>query len=136
LSAPDARVASGRASVIVVDFTTYALFFLSVAHAPSMWLPFKALILGVLLYLVHQGSLFSRNGLVLVYSISIVELVFSFDEPSAYGQVPLAYTVVSLLGYALCCVLLLRPNVRAFMRHQRIASLSPPSADPHDDPHT
>jgi hypothetical protein len=111
--------------VIIVGFATYALFFLTAAYDFGPLLLLIGLAEAVLLYLTYQGTAWARGGLVLVFSISAAELLFSAFETLPPGEAPGAFTLAHTLAYAASIVILLRSSVTAFMRHQRLARLMP-----------
>jgi len=102
---------------------TYTLFFLTAAHDFGPVLPVIGLIEAVLLYLVFQGATWARGGLVLLFSISAIEVLFSAYESLAPTESPDTFTTGRVIAYAASCVLLLVPSVSAFMRHQRLTKL-------------
>jgi len=106
---------------------TYAVFWLVVMYEPGPVLPLIGLVEAVLLYLVHQGARWARSCLLLVLSIGAVELMFDAYEAHADG--PDTLELACGLAYGASCVLLLLPSVSAFMRHRRLASLTPTSDD-------
>jgi hypothetical protein len=127
LRSKDPLVESGRTSVQLVFALSYVVLFVTIhEQGLSVWLPIEALVLALLLYLAYQGSAFARGCLLLAFSIGIVELGFSAAEAQWSS-----FTLIGALGYGASCVLLLRPNVTVFLRHQRARSLLPPG--PEDD---
>jgi len=129
----DDEIERGNFAVAFATYTSVLLFLAAVGKTWSFLMPLPGLFLLVAFALVHQGNRAARAVLVLGFACGAISSAFF-----GYGGYVLHHSTGLFLpafglGNALCTLLLTRPSVGAFMRHQRLVLLLPPSVGEETD---
>ncbi len=124
----DREIESGRSSMFGAAYVSLLLFLSSVAETFHFLLPCVALFVLVAFALTHQGNRGARAILVLGFASGAISAAFFAYGAYARRGSAGVFLPAFALGSALCAGLLARPNVGAFLRHQRLLLLLPQSS--------
>lgn len=124
----------GKAWLLAVAATSYALFFGGLFEIPVVLSPFWGLTLSVLIYLCfYEGSELARRVLALLYGVVGVVLLCFVQAAYGAGQPPGSYLLASAIAYSSSSALLLSPSVRAFLLERRLTRHFPNADDDEPD---